>query len=89
MGRYEMAMLETAAEGQGNSAGDIFFQLGIMFSAGAVEAIDRISAHKWFNLAALRGNVAAVERRREIAAEMSKSEVAAAQRAAREWLTTH
>ncbi len=89
MGRYEMAMLETAAVGQGNSAGDIFFQLGIIFSAGTIEAMDRIAAHKWFNLAAARGNAAAAERRREIAAEMSENEIAAAQRAAREWLTTH
>ncbi len=89
MARYEAAVLESAATGQGNSAGDIFFQLGIMFSAGAGEAMDRIAAHKWFNLAAARGNRAAIEHRRELAAEMSESEVAAAQRAAREWLTTH
>ena len=38
MARYEIATLETAAAGQGNSAGDIFFQLGIMFSAGSSAA---------------------------------------------------
>ena len=89
MARYEIAMLETEAAAQGNSGGDIFFQLGIMFSAGAAEAIDKIAAHKWFNLAALRGNRRAVEHRRELAAEMSHEEIATAQRAAREWLTTH
>ncbi len=89
MALYEMAALETAATGQGNSAGDIFFILGIMHSSGAAEPVDRISAHKWFNLAAARGNRQAAEHRREIAAEMSESEVAAAQRAAREWMTTH
>ncbi len=73
MARYEIATLETAATGQGNSAGDIFFQLGIMFSAGSAAAIDRIAAAKWFNLAA----------------EMSDQEIASAQSAAREWLTTH
>ena len=89
MARYEIATLETAATGQGNSAGDIFFQLGIMFSAGSAAAIDRIAAHKWFNLAVARGNRVAAERRREVAAEMSDQEIASAQRAAREWLTTH
>jgi uncharacterized protein len=89
MARYEIATLETAAAGQGNSAGDIFFQLGIMFSAGSSAAIDRIAAHKWFNLAAARGNRTAAERRRELAAEMSDHEIASAQSAAREWLTTH
>jgi TPR repeat protein len=89
MARYEIATLETAATGQGNSAGDIFFQLGIMFSAGSAAGSDRISAHKWFNLAAARGNRTAIERRRELAAEMSAHEIATAQHAAREWMTTH
>ena len=88
MARYEIATLETAATGQGNSAGDIFFQLGIMFSAGSAAAIDRIAAHKWFNLAAMHGNERAARLRLEIAAEMSAAEIAAAQRAARDWLQT-
>ena len=86
MALFEMAALERAAAGQGNSAGDIFFMLGIKASG---EMFDRIAAHKWFNLAAARGNRKAVEHRREIAAEMSPAEIVAAQRAAREWLTTH
>jgi len=89
MARYEIAALETAATGQGNSAGDIFFQLGIAFSAGSAEPLDRIAAHKWFNLAAARGNRLAIEHRRELASEMSAQEIASAQRAAREWLTAH
>jgi hypothetical protein len=87
MAFYEMAALEDAATGQGNSAGDIFFMLGIMQSAG--DWVDRVAAHKWFNLAAARGNQKAAEHRREIAAEMSTADIAAAQRAAREWLSTH
>jgi TPR repeat protein len=86
MALFEMAALESAAAGQGNSAGDIFFMLGIKASG---EMFDRVAAHKWFNLAAARGNRKAVEHRREIAAEMSPAEIAAAQRAAREWLITH
>ncbi|HLL27347.1 MAG TPA: sel1 repeat family protein [Xanthobacteraceae bacterium] len=89
MARYEMATLESAAAGQGNSAGDIFFQLGIMCSAGGGDPVDRVAAHKWFNLAAARGNRLAAEHRQELAAEMNTYEIATAQRAAREWLTTH
>ena len=89
MARYEIATLESAAAGQGNSAGDIFFQLGIMVAAGSGEPVDRVEAHKWFNLAAARGNRTAIEHRRELAAEMNAQEIATAQRAAREWLTTH
>ena len=47
---------------------------------------DLVTAHKWFNIAALKGNKEAIRLRREIAAEMSDGEIAAAQRAARDWL---
>ena len=53
------------------------------------EVVDLVAAHKWFNLAAMRGSREAARLRREIAAEMSPEEIAAAQRAARDWLTTH
>lgn len=66
-----------------------FFQLGMMYSTGKSVPADMIAAHQWFNIAALRGNSEAARLRREIAAEMSDAEVAAAQRAARVWLTRH
>ncbi len=65
---------------------DMLFELGIMYSSGRGVPIDYIAAHKWFNLAAMKGNQNAVRLRREIAAEMSDAEIAAAQRAARDWL---
>jgi hypothetical protein len=37
----------------------------------------------------MRGNADAVRLRREIAAEMTRQEITTAQRAAREWITTH
>jgi TPR repeat protein len=52
-------------------------------------AADLIAAHKWFNLAAVKGNRAAANYRQELAREMSASDVAEAQRAAREWLSRH
>jgi hypothetical protein len=48
-----------------------------------------VSAHKWFNLAAMLGNKDAIRLRREIAAEMTTAEVTLAQRAARDWITRH
>ena len=66
-----------------------FFELGMMYSTGRLESTDLVSAHKWFNIAALSGVADAIRLRREIAAEMSEAEIAAAQRAAREWLTRH
>lgn len=66
-----------------------FFRLGMMYSSGASAPVDMVSAHKWFNIAALRGNAEAARLRREIAGEMSEAEIAAAQRAARDWMTRH
>lgn len=73
----------------GSDPADLFFDLGMMYSAGRSVPTDLISAHKWFNLAAMQGNKDAVRLRHEVAAEMSARETAAAQRAARDWRATH
>jgi len=66
-----------------------FLQLGMMYSTGNSVPADMIAAHKWFNIAAMRGNSEAARLRREIAGEMSDAEIAAAQREARVWFTHH
>ena len=73
----------------GRTDGENFLELGLMYSTGNSVPTDMIAAHKWFNIAALRGNSEAARLRREIADEMSEGEIAAAQRAARAWLTRH
>jgi uncharacterized protein len=70
----------------GSASADTFYKLGLIYSSGQGAPVDLIEAHKWFNLAALRGHEGAKAYRRECAEMMSKSEIAAAQRAAREWL---
>jgi TPR repeat protein len=74
--------------GLGGASADteMLFELGIKYSSGRGVPIDYVAAHKWFNLAAMRGNRSAVRLRREIAAEMTNVEIATAQRAARDWL---
>ena len=89
MAYLELGSPESGALGTGNAGADIFFQLGLMYSTGREVPADRIAAHKWFNLAAFKGNSDAVRLRRELADEMTEEEIAAAQRAAREWVTTH
>jgi uncharacterized protein len=64
-------------------------RLGIMSSTGQSVPLDMVSAHKWFNIAATLGLKEALRLRSEVAAEMSESEIATAQRAARDWLTLH
>lgn len=89
MARFEVHDGDIAAMGQQNVSGDVFFQLGISYSVGRGVTPDMIAAHKWFNLAAARGNREAARYRQEVAAEMSAAEVAEAQRQAREWIRTH
>ncbi len=84
MGRTELAAIESGSIGEAPE--DMFFRLGMMYSTGAEVPADYVSAHKWFNLAAMRGNAQAVRLRREIAMEMTETEIAQAQRAARDWL---
>ena len=84
-----MQHFETAEIGAAAASPDALFQLGLQYAIGRGVPSDAVSAHKWFNLAALRGNEAAKTYRAEIASEMSKAEVAEAQRLAREWLRGH
>jgi uncharacterized protein len=72
------------ARGDGRAAGDALFALGLEHATGP--QADLVSAHKWFNLAAMQGNKEAARLRLEIAVEMSPADIAAAQRAARIWL---
>jgi TPR repeat protein len=86
MARFEIASIEAAGLGEAPVASDIFFDLGMRYSIGNTVPTDFVSAHKWFNLAAMRGNRDAIRLRREVAEQMTDNEIAAAQRAARDWL---
>lgn len=68
---------------------DDCFSLGMACSAGAGVPVDLVQAHKWFNIAAMRGHGEAARLRREIAEQMSDAEIGRAQRAARDWLKAH
>lgn len=65
---------------------DALFELGLMYSTGRDGTIDLVEAHKWFNLAALRGNEQARRYRNELSEDMSKAEIARAQKLAREFM---
>lgn len=66
--------------------GDACHALGVALSTGLGEQRDLIEAHKWFNLGAMYGCEEAGWSRADIAAEMSRGQIAEAQRRAREWL---
>ena len=66
-----------------------FVELGLACSIGRAGRIDLVEAHKWFNIAAARGDRMAARHREEVAGEMSREEIAAALKAAREWIRCH
>lgn len=64
-----------------------FYVLGLAYSTGQGVDTDLVAAHKWFNLACLKGVSEAREKRAEMAAELGPQGVAEAQRQARAWLS--
>jgi TPR repeat protein len=89
MARLEIASDEMASLASAQMDGRAFYELGVMYAAGRAVELDRVTAHKWLNIAALRGCREAVSLRTELACEMSPTEIADAQRAARLWLSLH
>ncbi|MGE5165399.1 MAG: SEL1-like repeat protein [Sphingobacteriales bacterium] len=85
----KMTSVEIAAGAAGPTSAEDCFGLGMVYSAGAGVPVDLVQAHKWFNIAAMRGHQDAAQLRREIAEQMSDSEIGHAQRAARDWLKAH
>ena len=68
---------------------DVLFERGMYWASGRSGVVNLVAAHKWFNLAALKGRADAIPMRREVAEMMSDAEIATAQREARAWMTTH
>jgi uncharacterized protein len=68
---------------------EVLFELGMMYATGRDCEMDLITAHKWFNIAAIKGSDRAADMRRELSSTMSKHEIAKALRDARQWMTMH
>jgi uncharacterized protein len=68
---------------------DELLELGMHYCLGRGVAQNYVTAHKWFNIAALKGSESARQYRCELSREMSANDIAEAQRAARAWLTLH
>lgn len=89
MARYDFSEVQNVELGAANDNGVSLYNLGMMYSTGRTVEQDLVSAHKWFNLAAMQGNDDAREYRMEIARELSDHDIADAQRLARQWLHAH
>ncbi len=89
MARFEFSDCDLAGAGQGLTSAEAYYELGIRYSVGNSVPADLVAAHKWFNIAAAKGSKEAMTLRQEIAGSLTPAEIAAAQRAARDWLTRH
>ncbi len=74
-------MRPLAEQGQANAQ----FSIGLMYAIGKGVLQDFVEAHKWFNLAAARGNKQAEKNRVTVSIAMTRTQIAEAQRLAREW----
>ena len=81
--------MDTATPVEATAIPDVLFERGLYWASGRSGVVNLVAAHKWFNLAALKGRVDAIAMRREVAEQMSEFEIAAAQREARAWMTAH
>jgi len=81
--------LDTAIAVEMTAMLDTLFEQAVYWASGRAGMVDLVAAHKWFNLAALKGRKDAIAMRGEIAAQMSESEIAKAQREARAWISAH
>ena len=81
--------LDAAIVVEATAIPDVLFERGLYWASGRSGVVNLVAAHKWFNLAALKGRTEAIAMRREIAEQMSDVEIASAQREARAWTTSN
>ena len=81
--------LDSAMPVNATAVPDVLFERGLYWASGRSGVVNLVAAHKWFNLAALKGRADAIKMRREVADQMSRDEIAVAQREARDWMMAH
>jgi len=87
MARFEINNMEAAMGGE--TQADVFCEMGLMYATGRGCELNLVAAHKWLNIAAIKGSERAALLRADLGRSMSKLELAKALRAAREWMTMH
>jgi uncharacterized protein len=72
---------------QGDSSAQYY--LGKMYKEGRGVTQDYVMAHMYFNISVVNGSHIAIRERGSIEDEMTLSQIAEAQKIAREWMRTH
>ena len=89
MGQIDYSYIEDRIMQAESGTKEALYDLGLLYSIGQGVDQDNIEAHKWFNLAAIRGMKSAQIDRAEVAGDMTHNDISTAQRMAREWLAVH
>jgi hypothetical protein len=89
MARLSMDMIEAMAAPAVEMTAEAYYEMGLAHACGRQQPVDLVAAHKWFNVALMKGCKEAALRRAELASEMSSDEIAAALREARAFITRH
>ncbi|MDP1556738.1 MAG: hypothetical protein Q8S09_11805 [Hyphomonas sp.] len=69
-----------------HSQPDDLYRAGLAYATGTGAEINLVEAHKWFNLAAVRGHEEAKAQRQDMAGMLTTEEVKLALQAARDWM---
>lgn len=88
MARFEMMDGGFGTAGLPGQA-EMLCDMGLKYATGRDCTIDLVAAHKWFNIAAVKGSDRAGALRAELTKVLSKPQLAQALREAREWMTVH
>lgn len=88
MAQFNANEIERVVRGAQTKA-DAYCNLGLIYATGKSGRIDMVAAHKWLNIAAIKGSERAVVLRADLTRKMNKADLAAALREAREWMTMH
>jgi len=87
MARQDCEIYDVQGGGSSAQGSEAFLRRGMEYATGSGFDHDLVAAHKWLNIAAVRGHPDALRHRREIAAEMSQAQIDEALRQARAWLS--
>ena len=83
-GKYQEAVAEWMAASNADDS-RAMIELGRAYNRGLGVLQDIVEAHKWFNLAASKGEIEALEERDALTAEMTEAQLEEARARARQW----
>ncbi len=84
MGQLDKDFITEQLQMAEDGAAEDQYRVGLIYATGDGVPMDLVTAHKWFNLAAMNGVLEARESRAEISQDMAPEEIATAQKLARE-----